>query len=496
MFLFKITIMKNKILHNLLLILSISFVSLSCEEDLNVEPNNAISEFDFLNNPDNAVQLVNGVYNKQLDYNMYCFSWIGMTSITSDDADKGSTPNDTGTDKHKMDNLTFNATDISFIDVWEGRYDGIYRANNALFYLEQLTIDPALKSRLIGEVKFLRALYYFDLVRCFGGVPLVTTKIDINNTEEINNIVFVRRSKEETYAQIETDLTDAIERLPIKGQYSPNDLGRATKGAAQALLAKAYLYQEKWQLSYDMAGEVITSGQYGLLANYAEVWREVGENKVESIYEVQATLNKGLIGYTDVQGARGTPDLGWGFNTPSLSLVNSYQEGDVRKNATVLFVQSTPFTLWDGFEGSPTWNNPRYNYKAYQSSIAESWNGNKGETAKNLRVLKYSDILLIRAEAAYQNSNFGEALARTNEIRVRAGLPELTTITLADVLNERRWEMAMEHDRWFDLVRTGQAPAAMAANGKTFVVGTHELFPIPNNQIIASNGRLTQNPGY
>ncbi|HQX04075.1 MAG TPA: RagB/SusD family nutrient uptake outer membrane protein, partial [Flavobacterium sp.] len=163
--------MKNKILYNLLLILSISFVSLSCEEDLNVEPNNAISEFDFLNNPDNAVQLVNGVYNKQLDYNMYCFSWIGMTSITSDDADKGSTPNDTGTDKHKMDNLTFDATDISFIDVWEGRYDGIYRANNALFYLEQLTIDPALKSRLIGEVKFLRALYYFDLVRCFGGVP-------------------------------------------------------------------------------------------------------------------------------------------------------------------------------------------------------------------------------------------------------------------------------------------------------------------------------------
>ncbi|HRZ74842.1 MAG TPA: RagB/SusD family nutrient uptake outer membrane protein, partial [Flavobacterium sp.] len=348
--------MKNKILYNLLLILSISFVSLSCEEDLNVEPNNAISEFDFLNNPDNAVQLVNGVYNKQLDYNMYCFSWIGMTSITSDDADKGSTPNDTGTDKHKMDNLTFNATDISFIDVWEGRYDGIYRANNALFYLEQLTIDPTLKSRLIGEVKFLRALYYFDLVRCFGGVPLVTTKIDINNTEEINNIVFVRKSKEETYAQIETDLTDAIERLPIKGQYSPNDLGRASKGAAQALLAKAYLYQEKWQLSYDLAGEVITSGQYGLLANYAEVWREVGENKVESIYEVQATLTKGLVGYTDVQGARGTPDLGWGFNTPSLSLVNSYQAGDVRKNATVLFVQSTPFTLWDGFEGSPTWN--------------------------------------------------------------------------------------------------------------------------------------------
>ena len=205
-----------------------------------------VTEFDFLNNPDNAIQLVNGVYNKQLDYNMYSFSWIGMTSITSDDADKGSTPSDTGSDKHKMDNLTFGASDISFSDVWNGRYEGIYRTNNALFYLEQLTIDSALKNRLIAEVKFLRALFYFDLVRCFGGVPLVTTKIDINNTEEINNIVFVRKSKEETYAQIETDLTDAIERLPIKGQYSPNDLGRASKGAAQALLAKVYLYQEKY----------------------------------------------------------------------------------------------------------------------------------------------------------------------------------------------------------------------------------------------------------
>lgn len=485
--------MKNIFKYKLLLLSALLVLFSSCEDDLNVEPTDSQTVLDFLNNPENAKNLVNGVYNKQLDYNMYSFSWIGMTSITSDDADKGSSLTDTGTDKHKMDNLTFVPSDISFNDVWEGRYDGIYRANNALYYLEQLNIDANLKSRFIGEVKFLRALYYFDLVRCFGGVPLVISKIDINDTNTINQVVFVKKTKDETYAQIEADLLDAIDRLPLKSQYSPNDLGRATKGAAQALLAKAYLYQQKWQQSFDMAGNVISSSQYALLANYGNVWRQVGENGTESIYEVQASLTNGLRDYTNVQGPRGTPDMGWGFNTPSLNLVNSYQPGDVRKEGTVLFV---PSTLWDGFQAPTSWTNPRYNYKAYQSQIAEPWNGDKGNTAKNLRILKYSDILLIRAEAAFHLGLTTEAKDRVNELRFRAGLGNLTSVTLQEILNERRWEMAMEHDRWFDLVRTGQAQSAMAADGKTFIVGKHELFPIPSNQIIASGGRLVQNPGY
>ncbi|MES2411118.1 MAG: RagB/SusD family nutrient uptake outer membrane protein [Bacteroidota bacterium] len=486
--------MKNIINNNKLIILILSVLTfIGCEDDLDVNPNDVIEIDDFLTDPNNAVQLINGVYSKQLDYNMYSFSWIGMTSITSDDADKGSTPTDTGTDKGKMDNLTFTATDISFRDVWQGRYQAIGRANTALFYLDQFTIDQTLKDRYIGEVKFLRALFYFDLVRCFGGVPLVTTKIDLNDSETINNIVYVRKTKQETYAQIETDLLDAINRLPLKSAYSPNDLGRATKGAAQALLAKAYLYQEKWQQAFDMSGEVMSSSQYSLLPNYANVWRETGENGTESIYEVQATLTKGLVDYTNVQGPRGTPDLGWGFNTPSLNLVNSYEAGDLRKNATILFA---PGILWDGFIAPTTWNNPRYNYKAYQSSIAESWDGNKGNTAKNLRILKYSDILLIRAEAAFHIGMTSEAVDRINDIRLRAGLPTVTLVTLQSILTERRAEMAMEHDRWFDIVRTGQGQSAMAADGKTFIVGVHEFFPIPQDQIIASGGLLGQNPGY
>lgn len=485
--------MKNLISLKIATIVIASIFFISCEKDLNVLPNDKMTEVDFLNNPENAEALINGIYNKQLDWNMYSFAWIGLTSITSDDADKGSTINDSGTDKKKLDDLTFGSTDISFQDIWKSRYDGIYRANIALHYLEILDIDATLKNRLIGEAKFLRALFYFDLVRCFGGVPLVTSKIDINDNETINQIVFIRKTKDQTYSQIENDLIDAIAKLPLKTEFDANDLGRATKGAAQGLLAKVYLYQEKWSLAESYADDVINSGIYSIMADYSHVWREIGENSTESLYEVQGTLTKGIQGYSDVQGPRGTPDLGWGFNTPSLSLLNSYEVGDLRKNATIL---SVPSVLWDGYVTSTTWTNPRYNYKAYQSSIAESWDGNKSETGKNLRILKYSDILLIKAEAAFKSGNSGDALHYINLLRTRAGLPDKTTITIDDIYNERRWEMAMEHDRWFDLVRTGKAKTAMAAVGKTFIEGTHEVFPIPNSEIIASGGLLSQNFGY
>ena len=484
--------MKKYIKINLFIAFCLLFV-IACESDLEVDPNKTMKETDFVNNPDYATNLVNGVYNKNLDYETYAFSWIGITSIVSDDADKGSSQGDSGTDKTKLDQLAFTSSDISFNDVWKGRYGGIGRANKALLYLEKMTINQTLKDRLIGETKFLRALWYFDLVRCFGGVPIVTFEIDLNDFETINNVVFVRKSKQETYAQIEADLLDAISRLPLKSQYGNSDMGRATKGAAQALLAKTYLYQEKWQLAFDMAGEVINSNEYSLLDDYASVWRESGENGRESIFEIQATLSNGLRDYTNVQGPRGTPDLGWGFNTPSESLLNAYENNDVRKAATIMFV---PSTLWDGLIAPSTLTNPRYNYKAYHSSVKESWDGDKGLTAKNLRILKYSDILLIRAEAAFNIGNTAEALDRINEIRDRAGLTDATTVTLQSIWKERRLEMAMEHDRWFDIVRTRQAAAAMAADGKTFITGTHEVFPIPQEQIIASGNRLIQNNGY
>ncbi len=471
----------------------LGFIISSCEQDLNVPLNDKQSEIEILSNSESALRLANGVYNKNLDFDMNAFSWIGLTSITSDDADKGSTPGDSGADKDKLDDLTFSSSSFSIAEVWKSRYQGIGRANKAIFYLNQINIDLALKSRLIGEVKFLRALWYFDLVRTFGGVPIVVSDVNINDIEAVNAIVNTRKTKQQTYDQIEIDLQDAINRLPLKSQYSTDDLGRATKGSAQGLLAKVYLYQQKWQQSFDMSGLVIASGEYSLMANYEDVWRNVGENKSESVFEVQATIENGITQFSYVQAPRGTPDLGWGFNTPSLSLANAYETGDLRRSATIMFI---PNTLWDGLVLTNTINNPRYNYKSYQSATAEPWNGNRDVTAKNLRVLKYSDILLIRAEAAFNIGNLPEALTQINKIRTRAGLLDALTVTQQSIWKERRLEMAMEQDRWFDLIRTGQAATAMALDGKTFVVGKHEVFPIPQEQIIATGGLLTQNNGY
>lgn len=464
----------------------------ACESDLNVLPQDKISKDDFLSNPKYAPEVVNSAYNQMLNFEMYSFAWIGMTSITSDNADKGSSDGDAGTDKDKLDKLAFDPTLRSFNDIWKQRYAGIYRCNEGIYYLGQVNLEAGLKARYIGELKFLRAMFYFDLVRCFGGVPIIADKIDIKNEELVNQVVYTRKTAEETYAQIEKDLNEAIIALPAK--YGNADVGRATKGAAQGLLSKVYLYEKKWNDAFTMSGNVIGSKQYGLLANYADVWREIGENGSESLFEIQATLGKGVNGYTDVQSGRGSPDHGWGFNTPTVNLANAYEPGDTRRAATIMF---TGQVLWDGFQ-TPTsgWTNPRYNYKAYQSRTAESWDDNKGETAKNVRLLKYSDIMLIRAESAFQIGNTTEALNQVNRIRTRAGLDTLTTVTLDQIYKERRLEMAMEHDRWFDIVRTGQASTAMTAVGQVFIVGKHELFPIPEEQITLSKGLLTQNPNY
>lgn len=460
--------------------------------DLNVLPEDKISEDDFLSNPKYAVEIVNAAYNQMLNFEMYAFAWIGMTSISSDDADKGSSDGDAGTDKDKFDNLLFDPTLRSLNDVWKQRYAGIYRCNEGIYYLSDVNLEQTLKDRYIGELKFLRAMFYFDLVRSFGGVPVVVEKIDFKDENKVNELVYTRKSKADTYAQIEKDLKEAIQVLPL--QYGSTETGRATKGAAMGLLAKVQLYQEKWNESYNTAGQVIATGLYDLLPDYSHVWREVGENGKESLFEIQATLGKGVNGYTDVQGGRGTPDYGWGFNTPTVNLVNAYEANDVRKAATIMF---TGQKLWDGFQTPTTgWSNPRYNYKAYHSRTAESWNDNKGETAKNVRLLKYSDLLLIRAEAALHIGQTAEALTQVNAIRERAGLEPLASVNLDQLYRERRLEMAMEHDRWFDLVRTGKAQPAMTADGKLFVIGKHEVYPIPEEQITLSKGLLKQNPNY
>lgn len=445
-----------------------------------------------LNTNEGAKQWVTSIYSKFCDWNMSSFSWLGMTNIASDDADKGSDPGDTGTDKDVMDALTFNASSLSVADVFQANYEGIGRCNQAIEKIPTLDgADPALRARLIGEAKFLRAYMYFTLVKAYGGVPIVDHVIN-PSSEEDKVIQFTRKSKAEVYAFIENDLADAIAVLPNKSAYSADDRGRASLGAAYALLAKVDLYQQKWT-------NVITNCDnvtgYSLSTDYASNFRLEGEFNEESIFEISgvgSTPAKGIQGYSATQGARGNGGWGWGFGTPSQSLVNAYEAGDVRKDATIIFAGTT---LYDGRVVPTTVSNPRYSYKAYSSAFTDGW-----ETDVNIKCIRYADVMLMKAEALNETNQTSDAVILLNLIRHRAGLGDTAAASQSDVRTaiwkERRIEFALEHDRYFDLVRTGQAAAAFTADGKTFTVGKNELFPIPDSFRSTSGGLCTQNPNY
>ena len=456
--------------------------SFSCTSDfLDVDSRQDVDVADATTTYD-PVMLVNGIYGEMTEWD-YAFSWLGVTEIISDNADKGSSPTDGGSDKLILDNLEHTAATGSIDAMWTRFYKTIGRANQSIRYTENYGLtDQSYKNRLVGEAKFLRALHYFWLVRMFGDVPIQ----EIDNSESW----VTRKPKADVYSYIEQDLLDAINLLPNKNQYPSADLGRATKGAAQGLLAKVYLYEEKWQQAYDMAGNVMTSGQYGLESDYAKIWRVAGENGVESLFEVQArgqSVAHGVQQYSQTQGARGTGGWGWGFNVPSQNLLNAFNDaGDnIRRDATIIFRGET---LYDGRLVPNTVENPMYNEKAYSSANLGDADGDK-----NIRILRYGEILLIRAEAA---THIGaDAATPLNLVRTRVNLAPISSPTKEDVWKERRLELAFEHDRWFDIVRTGQGKAAMSANGKVFVVGKHELFPIPNNQIIQTP-TIGQNPNW
>ena len=489
--------MKKQIRNTVLIALGSISILTACRKSFLEEPVRNQVPADFFSNPDAASQLVSAVYSQLYEWQEHSFSWIGITSIADDDAEKGSDPGDTGTDKDQLDKFTFTPSSLSFGEVWESNFKGIARANQALFYLPQFTnISGGLKARYIAEVKFLRAYYYWNLVRCFGGVPKVSKNIE---TQEDIKAANVRASAEEIYAFIRQDLTDAMNVLPAS--YSADDNGRPTSGAAIALLAKVALYQSDWTTAKNYSQQLITAGNYKLLDDYSLIWKEAGEFSSESLWEINGKgtdPNKGIVGYFVVQAPRGAGGLGWGFNTPSQNLVDAYEAGDKRKDATIIFSGQT---LWDGFKTNAAAPNARYNYKSYVSKTAESFNGNDNETNKNLRVLRLGEMYLIHAEAAAVLDDTAAARISLNEIRKRAGLAPTTATAnkeelIQAIYKERRVEMAMEHDRLFDLRRTGRAGKILRAAGIPFVDGKHELYPIPQRQIDLSDGKLTQNPNY
>jgi hypothetical protein len=473
-----------------------------CADDfLDVNQTESIStkDIELFNSDSGATTFVTAIYSKFLDWDMSSFGWIGLASITTDDADKGSSTSDTGTDKDVLDALTYNSSNPSAESTFTAQYDGINRCNQALSIIPKLDkANPALRERLMGEAKFLRAFMYFTLVKSYGGVPIVD-HLPNPVSEDDKKMLLTRKTTAEVYTFIEKDLNDAIAVLPLRSAYSADEKARVSKGAAYALLAKVSLYQKKWQQVIDNSN--LVTG-YALNPSYAKMFRLEGENDIESIFEINGVGSipvKGITGYSNVQGARGAGGWGWGFNTPSQSLLNAYEAGDLRKDATIIFRNST---LYDGRVVPETVENPMYNFKAYSSSYTDAW-----ETDANIKCLRYGEVLLMKAEALNELNQTSEAIPLLNQIRHRAGLGDTPAVSQTDVRKaiwkERRVELAFEFDRFFDLVRTGQAKAAFEAdksdafpNGKTFTENKNELFPIPASFILQANGLSQQNPGY
>ena len=487
----------------------------SCSKSyLNPAPQNTVEQNDSIYaDPRGAEKFLTACYTNLLQWNESSFSWLGLTSITSDDADKGSDPGDLGGDKDQMDAISYSPTTGSVAEGWAGNYIGVSNCNQAILNIGlYTTLDADLKQRYIAEAKFLRAYYYFNLVRMFGDVPLVDTVMDANNPDDVIT-ASTRVPATEIYAFIEKDLTEAMAVLPTNDQQSAADVGHATKGAAAGLLAKVSLYEKKWQPAFDLSQCLMQGkyGTYGLVDDYSSIWREVGENSKESLFEVQSRVGvpkAGVQQYTAVQGIRAatfkkvgvsgnvSAYSGWGFNVPSEDLDKAYEPGDKRRDATIIHIGDT---LFDGVVLVSA-ANPRYNYKAYVSVFDETYDGDADNTNKNVRLLRMGDIVLINAEAANELGNNGAAIASLNMVRHRAGLGETTasgqeSLRMA-IWKERRVELAMECDRFFDLIRQGRAAEVLNALGKHFTKGKNEVFPVPQVEIDASEGKITQNPGY
>ena len=367
-------------------------------------------------------------------------------------------------------------------------------------------MDAALRDRLIAEARFLRAYFYGLLIRGFGDVPKVTVidpPLDLTRapvSEILNEIVY-------------PDLEYAINVLPEKSQYAADDLGRATKGAANGLLARLKLFFGDYQAVEDITREIIQSNEYSLVDSFNRVFVFDNEHNAEAVFEVSAKPEWFVDGgnqYANTQGVRGTPNKGWGFCRPSYPhLIREFEDNnDPRMNPSILFLNEVIDGITIQGEGATpdtTWENGQIEeIECYNQKVWYPGTDSKTSFGHNRRLIRYADILLMHAEALNENGKTQEALPFLNMVRQRARgnvpnvLPDITSTVQSEVrdaiIAERKYEFALEGLRFWDLVRTDRAEAILGPLG--FIKGMHELLPIPQSEIDISQGRITQNPGY
>lgn len=482
---------------------ALALTPLACSDFLDKSVQGQLLSQNFPTTAQDALSATNAVYNTLRDgsFNSGLFP---IMDIMSDDARKGSNPTDGASGIGPYDRFQHIATEGSLMSWWSVLYQGIKRANVVIEKVAVISMDENLKARYLAEARFLRALFYFDLVRAWGDVPRVS-QVDAPATLE-------RTPSSLIYDFIVNDLSVAIESLPGKSGYAATDLGRATKGAAKALLGKVYLYKKDYVNAEKFLLEVINSGEYSLMPAFVDANSKAGEFGAESVFEVGAIgvegLENGGAQYGNVQGVRGAPNRGWGFNRPSLDLMNTFEADDPRKEATIIYLGevldgvtivgdvNTPDETRDG--SGNLLEIECYNEKVWTPGINVPT-----QFDHNRRLIRYADVLLMAAEVLNNNGKDAQALVYVNMVRERARggngtiLPDIsaTGTTLGDLIfHERRVELALEGHRFWDLVRTGRAAAVLGPLG--FQTGKHELLAVPQTEIDLSRGMLAQNDGW
>ena len=484
----------------------------ACKKDfLNQTPESNLTDVNFWKTESDLKQGVNGAYSSLRGLGTFSF-WLFGEMRSDNTTFQYNAPQRGQENREQVDQFLANSANTLIQEFWRDTYTSIFRCNDVLDHVDGITMSAAGKTQAIGEVKFLRAFHYFNLVRQFGGVPL---RLDVTKapTDAPSQ---GRATVDAIYAQIISDLNDAATNLPEASSYPASEKGKVSKGSANALLGEVYMTQKKFAEALTALRKVIG---YSLLPSYASIYLTTNKNNAESIFEIQyyaaagtnlssnfmyqfAPFNSG-IAVTQDPGTNLSFSSGW--NTPTSDLISSYEPNDLRKDVSL----AEGFTGTSGFVAVPY-------VKKYNQGFVQP-----GQTNVNFPIIRYADVMLMIAECLNEQgfNPGGEAFALLNAIRNRAGLPAKTSGNAILTLNvnsqeafreavyqERKVELAFENHRWFDLVRTGKAVDVMNAHGKreiakvpsqyptgAYVLTANKiLLPIPQREIVLDN--LVQNP--
>ena len=493
--------MKRKIITAIMALGLISSVTVSCSDEyVNRDIEYAIGSDNYFNSEEDYYKALIAAY----DILQSTYVNVILGEIASDNTLSGGESANDVIGWQQIDEMTHTEVNANLRDVWNWMYAGVNRASYILEFKDKTDFEG--REQIIAEARFLRAYYYFELVKWFGGVPM---KGDARFTLG-DELTIPRSTAEEVYAAIEEDLELAIADLdPVAPQ-----VGRVTKGAAQALLGKVYLYQNKNAEAGAMLENVINSGAYSLVQgeDYLNLFEESGENGPESVFEVQYTDIEGAgfgclqcsegnvaVGFSGPRNYSG-PEFtsGFSFNVPTEESASLFEDDELRKDVTILDMEEwgaeTGATYGPGYKDTGYFNR-KYIPRVRSGSAAGDLNLTN---PNNYRAIRYADVLLMAAEAFSKVGNTDKAQEYVNQVVRRAYGDEDHDIDVVgqDLTNaiyeERRKEMFGEGHRFFDLVRTGRAAGTIPG----FTANKNEVFPIPVEEIQFSNGLWEQNPGY